>query len=232
MPTLTHDCPRCSTKKITFDVIGRNFIGTDNDWQDKYEVPAVCRHCKSATVFVIFLINHFSRSKYKENTAWVSSANLNDHFFIMDYVSVKDNSTICAPDHVPDDVAVIFREGATCLSLACYNAAGAMFRLVLDMTTKSLLPSTDQEGGPNRAQRTRLYDRLAWLFETGRLPAPLREIADCVREDGNDAAHDGSLAKIDAEDLLDFSRVLLERVYTEPQRLIEARARREDRRRD
>lgn len=42
--------------------------------------------------------------------------------------------------------------------------------------------------------------------------------------------HDGSLEKEDAEDLLDFTFALLERMYTEPERLRIAKERRESRR--
>ncbi|KQS48531.1 hypothetical protein ASG20_14190 [Sphingomonas sp. Leaf198] len=58
----------------------------------------------------------------------------------------------------------------------------------------------------------------------------LADLADCVREDGNDGAHDGTLGKADAEDLVDFTQQLLERVYSEPARLRIAKARREARR--
>ena len=51
-----------------------------------------------------------------------------------------------------------------------------------------------------------------------------------MREDGNDGAHQGTLTKEDAEDLLDFTFLLLERIYTELQRLKEAKTRREKRR--
>lgn len=62
------------------------------------------------------------------------------------------------------------------------------------------------------------------------LPESLRELSKCVREDGNDGAHAGTLVKDDAEDLLDFTSALLERIYTEPERLIIAQKRRDARR--
>jgi Domain of unknown function (DUF4145) len=62
------------------------------------------------------------------------------------------------------------------------------------------------------------------------LPPELRDLAACVREDGNDGAHQGTLTKADAEDLLDFTTELLERIYTEPRRLKIAQARRDARR--
>jgi hypothetical protein len=51
------------------------------------------------------------------------------------------------------------------------------------------------------------------------LPEALRDLSSCVKEDGNDGAHAGTLTKEDAEDLLDFTTALLERLYTEPKQL-------------
>jgi hypothetical protein len=48
--------------------------------------------------------------------------------------------------------------------------------------------------------------------------------------DGNDGAHVGSLKKTDAEELLDFTVALLERMYTEPEKLRLAKDRRDSRR--
>jgi hypothetical protein len=55
-------------------------------------------------------------------------------------------------------------------------------------------------------------------------------LSDCIREDGNDAAHRGALGKPDAEDIQDFTVALLERMYTEPERLKLAEKRRQERR--
>ncbi len=62
------------------------------------------------------------------------------------------------------------------------------------------------------------------------LPIALKDLAQCIREDANDAAHTGNLDKADAEDVLDFTTVLLERLYTEPRRLELAEERRKARR--
>lgn len=72
--------------------------------------------------------------------------------------------------------------------------------------------------------------RLPWLFKNGLLPRDLEQLAACVREDGNDGAHAGTLKKPDAEDLLDFTTALLERMFTEPAKLKAAKERRDQRR--
>jgi hypothetical protein len=126
-------------------------------------------------------------------------------------------------------IANAFREGAVSLVVGCWNAAGAMFRLAIDLATKPLLPAKEVEG-LNRKGRRDLGLRLQWLFDNKLLPSDLRELSSCVREDGNDAAHAGTLTKEDAEDLLDFTTALLEPIFTEPERLRLARERRDKRR--
>ena len=187
MPTLTADCPRCRTVKTTFDMLGKNYLYTEHSsWVTHFEVPAVCRHCSKVTVHHLRLREYSVRTAYEPTEAWPKTSHLNDFFSIQGFVSLKDMAAVQPPDHVPDDIAAIFREGSTCQSLECFNAAGAMFRLCLDMATKDLLPALETPDGPNRNQRTRLHDRLEWLFDSGRLPEGLKELASCVRQDGNE----------------------------------------------
>jgi hypothetical protein len=148
---------------------------------------------------------------------------------IDDFVNLTDMATVEPPDHVPNNIAEIFQEGATCFSLGCNNAAGTMFRLCIDKISKSLLPEEITEGLNHRTRRD-LGLRLPWLFDNGRLPENLRDLSMCVKEDGNDGAHAGTLTNQDAEDLLEFTVILLERIYTEPERVKIAQERRESRR--
>ncbi len=62
------------------------------------------------------------------------------------------------------------------------------------------------------------------------LPEVLKDLSSAIKEDGNDGAHQGTLKKVDAEDVMDFTVALLERLYTEPERLRLAKERRENRR--
>ncbi|MNV92833.1 hypothetical protein D3C71_1874590 [compost metagenome] len=71
---------------------------------------------------------------------------------------------------------------------------------------------------------------MGWLFDNGKLPDALRELSSCIREDGNDAVHRGNLTPEDAEDIADFAYVLLERLYSEPEKLRLAAERRSARR--
>ena len=114
--------------------------------------------------------------------------------------------------------------------MKCHNGAGSMFRLCIDLATKPLLPE-DEVKGLNQKTRRDLGLRLKWLFDNEYLPESLRELSTCVREDGNDAAHAGNLSGDDSADLLDFTEALLQRIFTERERLRLAEERRIQRRR-
>lgn len=104
-----------------------------------------------------------------------------------------------------------------------------MFRLSLDLATKGMLASAP-EGEPNAKTRRELGLRLEYLFEKGKLPSDLKDLSACVKDNGNDGAHDGNLSAEDAEDLLDFTFELLARIFTEPARIRLATERRSARR--
>jgi len=93
-----------------------------------------------------------------------------------------------------------------------------------------MLPTEGAEGGPNAKTRRDLGLRLPWLFANNKLPSDLRELSAAIREDGNDGAHQGTLTKEEAYDLLDFTTALLERVFTEPEKIKLAEKRRQQRR--
>ncbi len=157
---------------------------------------------------------------------------LNDFFKADRYVSLRDNNPRKPPEFLDDDLSNAFKEGAACFSIACYNAAATMFRLCVDLVTRPLLPdkADTNVAQPNEKTRRDLGLRLHWMFDNKVLDPSLRELAKCIREDANDGAHAGNLSEEDAEDLLDFTTMLLERLVTEPKRLEQAEARRKERR--
>ena len=104
-----------------------------------------------------------------------------------------------------------------------------MFRLAIDLATRPMLPP-DTDASISRKERGDLGLRLPWLFKNGHLPLALQDLSVAVREDGNDGAHQGTLTQNDAHDLLEFATLLLERIFTEPERLRIAAARRVGRR--
>jgi hypothetical protein len=230
MALIVADCPRCRSKKITFDVLSMVHVRTEFDWLLTYEGFSVCRNCSRPTIFLIRVSNYeFAKGEFGNKPERFPSSLMPFVDAINRYISLRDMGVHKAPDHCPSDVAGAFNEASTCLAVECWNAAAAMFRKSLDLATRPMLPAAD-ENGLNRRIRRDLGLRLPWLFEQKILPTDLRELSSCIREDGNNGAHAGDLNKIDAEDLMDFTEALLERIFTEPERLRIAQQRRAERR--
>ncbi len=227
---LVADCPRCGALKTSFDVLAG--IPTERTFNRKqhYEVFAVCRHCLLATIFMVSDSASGKDTIDPRGLAEVPGS-LSRLVHVDGYVSLKDAAPLAPPEHLPEHIHSAFLEGTTCLAVRCFNASGTMFRLCADLATKALLPDTDIDGLNSQIRRS-LGLRMRWLFDTGRLPQALGELSHALREDGNDGAHAGTLTEHDAADLLDFTVALLTRLYTEPERLKAAKARRDARRND
>lgn len=231
MSQLVHDCPRCGAKKTTFDVRAHNRTAFRYDWQNWFEAFAICRHCSRGTIFRLSQRDAGEpyRSFFAQHGPSKMDRSVNDWMDVEGYISISDHAAIEPPEFLPENIKAVFVEGAKCVTTNCYNAAGTMFRLCVDLATLAKLPE-GEPAGLNAKVRRDLGLRLPWLFDSKLLPEDLRELSSAVKEDGNDGAHKGTLKKEDAADLLDFAYALLERLYTEPERIRLAKARRDERR--
>ena len=231
MAILVANCPRCGTRHTNFDVKACITLNSQYDWQHRYECFVVCRSCIRGSV-VILKIGSIDYGKQFNNPDKVLASNigLENFFEVTDFVTLKDHTKHNPPEFLPDDLRDAFLEAESCFGINCYNAAATMFRLCIDIATKPMLPEFEEGKPPNRRTRRDLALRLVWLFDNNFLPDSVRELAQCIREDGNDGAHAGNLKRVDAEDILDFTYALLSRLYTEPKKLELAKKRREDRR--
>lgn len=229
MALLSANCPRCKTHSATFDVAAQNSLGiVSAGWVEAFEVFSVCRNCKKSTVFIQINREYSLSEEIKDPSGLVLMKEyINNFTDNHGYVTLKDIGVVGAPDFTPSNIAEVFLEGSTCVSMKCWNAAGAMFRTTIDLATKGLLPP---EGEPAVKVRRSLGLRLEWLFEHHLLPKELQELAEAVQQDGNDGVHDANLTEDDALDLHDFCQQLLTRIYTVPGRINDAKARRLNRR--
>lgn len=233
MAFLTHDCPRCDARKINFIAQGAHLFASFKDLHNyrivhnHYEILAACSDCNRTS---IFKFNQTSDSPHQlHQFNWNSNPflNLKDVADLKGVLSPADLKISPPPQHLPADIETAYNEGSKCLSIGCYNAAATMYRLCLDFSTKQLLP--DDAGEINSKIRRSLGLRMKWLFDNSVLPESLKELAECVKDDGNDGAHEGLINEIEALDLKDFTYILLDRIYTEKQRIIEAKNRRMER---
>jgi hypothetical protein len=231
MAELVADCSRCGSKRITFELTQENLLGMKYGWQQWFEAFCVCRHCRKASIFVLAQAVDPDKSIVHRNGLVKLTGAVNQFIKIEGTVSKKDDAAVEPPEYLPQAIELAFKEGAMCLAVSCFNAAGTMFRLCVDLATRSLLPDGESVGLSPKVRRD-LGLRLPWLFANNLLPAALHDLSTCIKDDGNDGAHAGTLGKGDAEDLLDFTTALLERLYTEPTALKLAKERREARRAD
>ena len=125
--------------------------------------------------------------------------------------------TPSAPDHVPNPLAKNFIEALTNLQGDRFTSAGIMFRKVLETSTKQLAPGTD---GDN------LKKRISKLVTDGKIAAEMGELADCIRDEGNVAAHEEEFDQESAEQIHEFTYLYLTYVYTLPHRIQDANAKR------
>ncbi|WP_020674490.1 DUF4145 domain-containing protein [Geopsychrobacter electrodiphilus] len=228
MSEIVATCPRCKAKEITFDLLTDIPLYVKYKWQYWFEAFCVCRACNRSTIFVLSQRDINDKVEIKNGLSSYSRA-VNQIVKIEGHISLKDIAAEQPPEHLPKQIEAAFREGAACMAIACHNAAATMFRLCIDLATKDMLPVEEVEG-LNRSTRRNLGLRLPWLFDNGLLPEALRELSTCIKDNGNDGAHDGTLGEEDAADILDFTFVLLERIYTEQKRIELAKERRNARR--
>jgi len=214
---------------MTFDLVNQLPTVVHYNWQQNWEAFCICRNCFRSTVFVLEQKEYGDSDFLEKNKLCNIDFSVNQVVQIKGHISQKDEIAEQPPEHLPDEINSIYIEGAACMAIGCHNAGATMFRLCIDLATKSMLPEADEAGLNNRIRRS-LGLRLEWLFKNNKLPQALEELSSCIKEDGNDGAHEGTLSEEDAADILDFTYVLLERLYTEPKRLELAKARREARR--
>lgn len=229
MSELVTDCPRCRASQITFDVKNSVLAHERYGWQKVYEAFSICRNCKKCTIFVLSDIGKDEAEFLNKNKVESISGGISGLVYVEGFISLKDNVGREPPEHLPTEIEAVFKEGATCQPVRCFNAAGTMYRLCVDLATRSLLPNEDGKE-PNRTVRRSLGLRLQWMLDNHILPSSLRELSTCIKEEGNDGAHAGTLTSEEAEDLYEFTMLLLERLYTEPERLRLAEERRRARR--
>ena len=234
MPTVVADCPRCGARHMTFDVHTDVYIGARHGWLTEHEIAVVCRRCKRISILKIEITAIEDKHEFRQDgEVTKSKGDLEPRFRKIGFLDVSDLEGVTdPPDYLPPEIASAFSEGAKCMSIKCYNASAAMFRLCLDLATKPLLPNVTETAvpQPSKYERFNLGARIDWLIKQGKIPAALAGLAHSVRQDGNDGAHDGSLDDKDAADLLDFTIAVLERQFTEPERLRLAEVRRIQRR--
>ena len=187
---LVYGCPRCGAQKITFDILSSICVYEHvNAWEQKHEIFGYCRSCKKSSVFLVkpnedLQIQHLIKDQ----------SNLNENVDVIEVVISGLLNPKSVPIHLPEQVEIPFREATMCQAIQAWNAAGCMFRTTVDLATKELLQKL-QDKTPPKEVKDNLAKRIKWLFEEGYITKKLQELSTCIRNDGNDAAHEANLGK-------------------------------------
>lgn len=115
-----------------------------------------------------------------------------------------------APNGVPANIASLYVQAMASLRLQHYDAAGPVFRRIMEVSLKALHP----EG------KGSLYDRIEQLPDDKGITPTMKQWAHAVRLIGRDAAHDEDLVtKEEAEDIQAFVELFLVYAFDLPSRI-------------
>lgn len=220
-PMMRGTCPRCEQVSTTFDVVGTAMLGSR-----LFESQLRCRSCGKSSLAQLYNTQTTSppnsmRGQYIDNC-----------FRFDEWVLIVPDARGC-PDHVPEEIVKLFQEGSTCEAHQLWNAAGVMYRKVLDAATRSKtpLPVEKDDSTPKWKVYKDLRLRLDWLFERNLLDTSLKDLSSCIHQDGNDAAHSTEgIGAEEAQDIGDFVTMVLSAIYTIPGQIQANIKRREERR--
>lgn len=151
-----------------------------------------CGHCKE---FVI--------AKFIDNSSQSCNV-IEDHREVIKYFPSCTPRTV--PDNTPHKIAKYFDQATSSLEHANYDAAGAMFRKVIDITSKEL----GEKNG-------HLVQRINNLASKGLITKDMKDWADEIRLSGNEAVHDEEdYTKEECEEILHFTELFLMYTFTLP----------------
>lgn len=223
MSFLSTKCVHCSTEKIKLNV--QSFYIANN----RHYFLLSCEGCDKPTTIQAEIIQVYidaSRRRTRNIDFHIDEEiDLSKKFKNLKLVILEQNKKLIqCPPYVPTDIEACFNEASICLQAECYIACSSMLRLCLDLTTKKLLDEAEGK------KIDKLYERINYLIEKQIIPSDLKDFSHNIRLDGNDAAHDGTTSIGEANDLIDFTILLLERVYTNKEKLRLAEIRRKERR--
>lgn len=201
MPVIRTDCPHCHTQRVAFEL----------KWEFRrphdYLTLGLCGSCGLPVTALL-------------EPYYGADAPLRIAFDVEEYYNIREMwpkvEPIGAPKHTPPPVAKRFTEGEQAYSRENWISAVAMYRSALDIATKSM------EGVP---PGLKLVKRLQWLHDNHRITPDMKDWADHVRVEGNDALHDPEdVDAADARSLRLFTETFLKYVYELPGEVSEFRS--------
>lgn len=196
-PEITYFCPQCGHTSRLLSVGGPMF------WSDSASTPKPADLASMAKLYQCKVCSH-------------PVLILGDNIRIHSTINVKPDDGLrmfppnvwVGSDSIPPDIREAMAESATCLSMACWNAAALLIRRAVEMTC-------NDRGAKGRS----LQDKIDDLAAKSVLTPLLAELSHGIRFIGNTSAHGDDLSVISGEDAttaFDFAEQLLEYVFVMP----------------
>lgn len=191
MAVITADCPHCGTNRVGFNVL--TSYGADD-----YKRIGLAA-CGACAMPITFMVDSGEALEQR-------SGDLTVHYTIRDTWPKLER--LAAPAHTPQPIGRRFVEGEDAYRRRNWNSAVAMYRSALDIATKAM------SGVPAGLS---FYKRLEWLHEQHHITQQMKDWADHVRVEGNEALHDpDEFSEADAKPLRLFTETFLRYVYELP----------------
>lgn len=208
MSTAQGNCPRCGTRSVAFRLLGQHRWHGDEDSEDRFfDVFGECGHCNRG-VILTYKIGYGEADPLQQGMhQFLSSDGLLE-------IAPEPAST-GAPQHTPNRVADLFRQGRESLNSGSWDAAGAMFRKAVEIGLKVRFPDINPEWRPDKRIKKAADDHL--------LTSDLAEWAHRIRYMGNEAVHEDVFTEAQAREMSAFTEIMLQYMFTLPGKLSAAR---------
>lgn len=199
MGTLTRDCPRCLSKRTTFNAFADFTVPHRSAGEAMMLVAFTCGSCHGG------YFAEFSFSSGERPANFKGNLHLATHMKLIDEYPIQES--IECPKYVPENVEKFYMQSANSLAAKLYDASSMMSRKVLEVAVKALNPSGSGK----------LYHRIEQLYSAGAITEDLKDWAHIIRDDGNEAAHEEEpVAEEHAKELLSFCEIFLMYTFTMP----------------
>lgn len=203
MAIFTHQCPHCLT-----DHIGLQLVHTTKDKTGAICYGnLVCPRCRKPSGAAFLENPHFQPHPANWELIPQMAGDVTDHGWeLFSYWPEVPKPQI--PENIPPDVERIYLQAERNFPIeGNEEAAGTMYRKALDIGLKRI----------DSALSGTLAARIKKLSDCGKVTPEIATWSDCIRDIGNDAAHeDEPITRQELDDLRNFSDAVLRYLFSLP----------------
>ena len=210
MVELILDCPHCDSENTGMEFIGeRAFVSSDRRRIRRWNTFWECRKCREGVV-----VKFSGAGPWSDGAPSQAPGDPRDSMFelITIFPPRREPS---APENTPDGIAGDFLEAEDNMRRRNWTSAGMMYRKVLQRSTTQLAPAGVD------FTRMNLMQRIDVLAENHLITPAMRDWAQIVRLDGNEATHEEEeeFSPEKASQMRYFTELFLTYAFTLPARV-------------